>query len=510
MAIWDRLRTTFGGGGGNRMNGLKTIFDHERISFNANEVDRVKDSFRIYSGIYDEVAYVNSYGEIMKRPYVTLNMMNEVAKHMGSILYNEQCEISFKEGSIDEAFITHILEHNNFNKNFAQYVQVMLATGGLAVKPYYDATTGEIEFSWVLADTFIPLHSNSNAIAEAVVTSSSQVTEGRKTIYYTLLEFHEWHEGGIYAISNELYRSEYDDEIGERVPLEVLYDGLAEVTVYQNFSRPNFAYLKPYGFNNISPQSPLGLGICDNAKNTLEQINNAYDQYYWEIRQGKRRVIVSDHFMRTRIDPEGRPVHYFDGETDVYLALPAGIDNMKYKDITSDIRSQQYIESINKFVSTLEMQVGLSAGTFTFDGKSMKTATEVVSEDSATYRTRNSHLANVEQFIQELIISTCELARETYGTTGAPLYTGNIPKKEDVIVDFDDGVFLSKDSELKFWVTAVQAKIAPLQEAIMRVHNISEDDAAIWLAKIKQEQLVDDPYLLDKLAESSLLGDYKE
>ena len=100
MAIWDRLKTTFGGGGGNRMNGLKTIFDHERISFNADEVNRIKDSFRIYSGIYDEVAYVNSYGEIMKRPYVTLNMMNEVAKHMGSILYNEQCEISFRNISV--------------------------------------------------------------------------------------------------------------------------------------------------------------------------------------------------------------------------------------------------------------------------------------------------------------------------------------------------------------------------------------------------------------------------
>ena len=44
------------------------------------------------------------------------------------------------------------------------------------------------------------------------------------------------------------------------------------------------------------------------------------------------------------------------------------MDEMKYQDITQNIRAEQYITSINKFLSTLEMQVGLSTGTFYFDG----------------------------------------------------------------------------------------------------------------------------------------------
>ena len=57
-------------------------------------------------------------------------------------------------------------------------------------------------------------------------------------------------------------------------------------------------------------------------------------------------------------DAPGNVRTYFDEETDVFVGLPAGIDDMSKKDITSDPRTGQYIEAINKFLSTLEMQTG--------------------------------------------------------------------------------------------------------------------------------------------------------
>src|SRR5699024_2618615 len=123
------------------------------------------------------------------------------------------------------------LEHNDFMKNFSKHVQVMLATGGLTVKPYYDASNDEFEFSWGLADTFIPLRSNSNNISEAVITSHTQAVIGDKKAYYTLLEFHEWNNGR-YVITNELYRSDKSDVMGKRVPLSELYEDLNEETVF--------------------------------------------------------------------------------------------------------------------------------------------------------------------------------------------------------------------------------------------------------------------------------------
>lgn len=504
---------------------LETIFDHPEVEFDASEFERIEESFKMYAGNYEKVKYLNSMKEEKKRPYMHLNMLNVISDHMGSLLFNEKAEIKIagheatkvigedgkekitqSETKINKEFIEHVLEHNDFNKNFSKYVQVMLATGGLAVKPYYDSSTKEFEFSWALADAFIPLRSNTNAISEAVIPSYTQIVSGDKLYYYTLLEFHEWQDG-LYVIKNELYRSEDEDVLGKKVDLADVYEGLKEVTVYKNFTRPNFTYLSPNGFNNISPQSPLGLGIGDNAKQTLWQINDAYDQFHWEIKQGKRKVVVSDHFLKSRIDGAGRPIQYFDEDTDVFLAVPGDMDSSVHKDITSDIRSDQYIESINKFVSTLEMQVGLSAGTFSFDGASVKTATEVVSENSLTFRTRNSHLINIEKFITELIISLCELASETYDENGQPLYKGEIPTAEHINVDFDDGIFEDRSAKLDYYGRAVTLGLMPATKAMEEIWKVSEEDAIKWFRAIENERMGKDPNEAQARTESSLFGD---
>lgn len=490
---------------------LDTVFDHSKVGFNKEEFERINESFKMYSGEYPDVKYLNSRGNSRERPYVHLNMMNEVSKHLGSILFNEECKISFetKKKNIDVEFIEHALEHNDFMKNFSKYIQVMLATGGLVVKPYYDPGSQEFEFSWGLADTFIPLKSNSNNISEAVIPSYTQTVVGDKKVYYTLLEFHEW-EGSDYVITNELYRTDKPDKLGKRVELSELYEDVNEQTVFENFSRPSFAYVSPNGFNNINPQSPLGLGITDNAKTTLMQINDTYDQFHWEIKQGKRKVAVSDHFMQTETNMQGTPVQYFDDDTDIFQAMPGGMDDMVVKDLTLDIRSKEYIESLNKFFQVLEMQTGLSTGTFTFDGQSVKTATEVVSENSMTYRTRNSHLTSIEQFIQELIISLVELAQETVGLDGKPLYEGDIPSKQDIIVDFDDGIFTDKKQELDFMSKAKLTGIIPDIEIAKRVFSLTDEEAEKWMDMINQQEYRVDPEEIRKRAESSLLGDMKD
>lgn len=72
----------------------------------------------------------------------------------------------------------------------------------------------------------------------------------------------------------------------------------------------------------------------------------------------------------------------------------------------------------------------------------MKTATEVVSENSDTYQMRNSIVSLVEQSIKELVVSICEL--------GAlyDLYSGPIPTLEDVTVSLDDGVLPTRTLSL--------------------------------------------------------------
>lgn len=478
---------------------LKTINDHEKINIDPEELARIESSFNIYKGQYGKVKYLNSSGYAQERDYKSINLMKLSSSLLSGLVFNEQCDIVVSDSEDEEKtntyksandYIQHVFEHNDFIKNLSKYLEPMYATGGLAVRPYVDKATGELEFSWALANAFYPLRSNSNGISEGVIKSvTMKVIKGEK-VYYTLLEFHEW-EQGLYIISNELYKSDSSNEVGKRIPLTELFKELRERTEIRGLSRPLFNYVTPEGFNNINPHSPLGLGINDNSKSTLSKINDTYDQFWWEIKMGQRTVFVSDQMLSTLPTEDGRPPQQvFDPDTNVYKSMRMSGDGEFVKDVTSDIRTEQYIAAINQSLRTLEMELKLSVGTFSFDGKSMKTATEVVSENDLTYRTRNDHVHEVEKFIKGLIVSVLELAKAT-NINGKRLFVGDIPTFEHIGVDFDDGVFQDRSALLKFYGQAKTFGLIPTVEIIQRVFKVPKETAKDWLEQIQEEQAMD-------------------
>ncbi|MGK0551060.1 phage portal protein [Enterococcus faecalis] len=486
---------------------LNTINDHPKVNIDPIELKRIENDFREYRNDYGEITYINSNNVKQRRKYLALNMRKMTAEMMASLVFNEQVDIKIADPDANE-FIQHVFEHNDFKKNLTKYLEPMFAIGGLAVRPYVDMQTGELEFSWALANAFYPLRSTSNGISEGVLVFKTVETENGKTVYYTLLEFHEWKNGNI-QITNELYRSEDASIIGKRVPLGYngQYEGLKDKPTITGISKPIFNYLKPAGFNNFSLNSPLGIGICDNAVNTLKQINDTYDQFNWEIRMGQRTVIVSDHILDYRPDEQGNTLQpIFDPDVNVYRPMRMEQDNELIKDITRDIRTEQYTLAINQFLKTLEMQMQLSVGTFSFDGKSVKTATEVASENSLTFRTRNMHCNEVEKFIKGLIVSVLELAKGT-SFKGKRLYNGIIPSFEKISVNFDDGIFESLDQKLDFYSKAKTAGLVPVTEALKGLFKLTNEDALKWYQRIQQEETGLDVAEIENYMASKQLGD---
>lgn len=516
MNVIQRIKNFFKRGG-YALSGqtLKSINDHPKINIDPNELARIDKSMNQYRGDYPQIEYFNSDGQIKQRDYMFINMKKLTADVLAGLVFNEQCEIVVSDAKDEEEkenkfksandFIQHVFEHNKFKKNLADYLEPTFALGGLTVRPYVDQTTNEIEFSWALANAFYPLRSNSNGISEGVMKSITTRVERNKTIYYTLLEFHEWErdkEGkNIYVITNELYKSDNKGEIGKRVSLDEIYKGLQEKTYITGLTRPLFNYLKPSGFNNINPHSPLGLGITDNANPTLKKINDTYDQFWWEVKMGQRTVFVSDQMLSTIPDESGRPPkQVFDPDVNVYKSIHMGDGKEPVKDVTSDIRTEQYIAAINQSLRTLEMELKLSVGTFSFDGRSMKTATEIVSENDLTYKTRNDHVYEVEQFIKGLVVSVLELAK------ALKLFSGDIPSFEHIGVDFDDGVFQDRSALLRFYGQAKTFGFIPTTEAIQRIFKVPKDTARQWLDEIENEQPMD-PTELAYRKQRDLFGD---
>ncbi len=154
------------------------------------------------------------------------------------------------------------LYDNNFYNLFELNLEKGIAAGGFAVRPYID---GEIrlKISWIRADQFYPLRSNTNEVSECAIATKSIQTEGTR-ITYTLLEFHEWQDEK-YVISNELYKSDNSNVVGKQVPLSILYLSLAETVTLEGL-KGHFLLLQDTWCNNKSLESPLGVGIVDNAK----------------------------------------------------------------------------------------------------------------------------------------------------------------------------------------------------------------------------------------------------
>lgn len=457
---------------------LTNITDHPKIAVSSTEYERIRENVRYFSGRYPQVEYLDSNGTKNKRDFNHLPVGRTAAKKIASLVFNEQAEIKLDDKDANE-FIQKQLLNDRFTKNFERYLESCLALGGLAMRPYVD--DDKVRVSFIQAPVFLPLQSNTQDVASAAIVTKTIKSEGNKQRYYTLIEFHEWNKDG-YTITNELYKSDNQNVVGSRVLLSDLYEDLEEVVELNGLSRPLFTYLKTPGMNNKDINSPLGLSIFDNAKTTIDFLNTTYDEFMWEVKMGQRRVAVPSQMIKTEYNQDGDNVvvkREFEAGYNVYEQFDSGdMDKgIGITDLTTPIRSDDYIKAINKGLSLFEMQIGVSAGMFSFDGKSMKTATEIVSENSDTYQMRNSIVSLVEQSLKELIVSMLELAK------AYKLYTGNIPEMDKISINLDDGVFTDRNAELDYWIKVVNAGFGTDTMAIEKVLNVTPQKAK----KIKAE-----------------------
>ncbi|EME8251720.1 phage portal protein [Enterococcus faecium] len=479
--MFDKLKALFRIGGAKigMVETLNSITDHPKIAMSDSELSRIRNNKEIYRNVYGNIEYINSDGYRQTRPFHSLNVSKVVSRKLSKLVFNDGCNISLDDEKADE-FLQLVFADNKFRKNFGEELEAGYAIGGLALRPYVDTNSGKIKISFCRADTFFPLQSNTNDISEAAIATVTQQAEGQKTIYYTLLEFHEWVDEK-YRIRNELYRSEEQKQVGVRIPLNSLekYKNLQEETILDGFSRPLFVYIKLAGKNNINLDSPLSLGVIDNAKRQLTDINEKYDEFMWEIEEARRKILASDHFFRVKYDSNGKPVKRFDSKTSVFQRLKS--DELFIDEFAPSLRSTEFIASINFILRIIELQTGFSSGTFSFDGQSVKTATEIISENSETFSTRSDNVLIVEEALKELITTIFELA--------AAYKLFNPVKELGINIDFDDGVFQSQDAKADYYSKLVTAGLTSKLNAIQELTGATEKEAKRIVYEIRTENL---------------------
>ncbi len=90
---------------------------------------------------------------------------------------------------------------------------------------------------------------------------------------------------------------------------------------------------------------------------------------------------------------------------------------------------------------------------------------------------------------------------------GKKIFDGEIPTDEHIGVDFDDGVFQSRDALLTFYGKAKLFGFMPTIEIIQRIFKVPKETAEEWMKEIEQEQTEMDPIAISERASRRLFGE---
>lgn len=442
-----------------------------------------------------------------ERDLERMDTAKAICAELAGLIWNEQCEISVsQETGKDQLlgeFVHDVLMKNGFWIKMQEHIEQVLALGGGAIKVWYEEkrdgegnvtpNSGNIRLGFCMADQFVPTAWDNTQVTDGVFISR-QAKDG---YYYTRLEWHKW-DGLTYWISNEAYRAEYkqnsakepQDILGFRYPLSAVYPFLDEQTPLQGLSTSLFAYYRPAIANNLDDDSPLGVSIYANALSTLKALDICYDSFVQEFRLGRKRIIVPAQCLRTVQDPVTKESRrFFDATDEAYVALKSDdTDALKIQDNTVSLRVGEHEQAINALLSILCLQVGFSAGTFTFDrAQGLKTATEVISENSKTYKTIKSNQLQIKAAIDRVVDAIIQVA-SLYDVqwNGTSIRTLSAIGWETKVV-FDDSILQDRQTNINEGILLANNGLMSKKRFLMEKLGYTEEEAAQELEEIKQE-----------------------
>jgi A118 family predicted phage portal protein len=409
-----------------------------------------------------DYSFVPLDGRKHDRTRRTMNAAKMVCSELSRLVWSENPEIVADKPILD------FLESNDFYNQMTKFSEYGSAGGGFAIK-LFSPDGKNLRIDYVPPDCFIPVTWDNGGITEADFLDK-MVKDGKT---YIRVEKHRKTDGG-YNISSDVY-----EEDGNTVIKRSLADvGIVESDVPIKSTVPLFAYIATPEANNLSMFSPLGISIYANAEDTLESLDVAFDALSQEIVLGKKRIIVPATALRHITEVKsGKQVQYFDPSDEVYQAFSVEEkEGLKIVDNTVELRIEELRLAAQTLLDILAVQTGFSSGTFSFDGVSLKTATEVISESSKTFRTKQAYENQIGKGILGLIEAIKQIGT-LYGIKG----------KGDCNITWNDSVIEDRNSLTTYWTGRLTSKTCTLEDFLMKVDGLPEVAAKTKAADIRSK-----------------------
>lgn len=423
---------------------------------------------------------------------LTMNMPKKVCEDFAKLLWSEKVQIKLDKKKNTERLL-EVLENkeNNFKVNFPNFLERVFALGTGVTVEYKKEDKTLIDY--IDGDIVIPyMYTNSYINGLITVSRFTKGTDSKKK-YFTHITYHEFKDNK-YTKLNELYKSSDETTIGREVNFNDMFPNVLEFEEFIT-DNPHFQVWKPVIANNFDTDSLMGISIFANQIDKFKAIDTTYDSFNREFKTGKKRVLIDRTAVKKKadVDSEGNVnyVSYFDNNDEVYVAI-AGMNNQPVKEIDFNLRYQEHISSINAELNYISAGVGLGQNYYNFDGQGVKTATEVVSENSDTYRTKKHHEIMVNDCLYDLVKAICELEGITY---------------KSINIVFDDSIIEDENALIKRGLELYQNKVISLEKFMQKYLHYEESEIQEEMAKIQNENKLVQPEGMDFFGMNKEVGE---
>ena len=517
MTIRDRLRN-----GVNRVAESLEVF--KKDVFELDGVPAFREYYQLFIFVWQAIykGFYKAWHEVpihtihdpngKTRTMATMNAGKMACAQMARYVWNERCKITAtmdgrtntdEPDPLDE-FLQHVLTENRFGSALGDLLEKSFALGGAALKEWVevpkdengnDTGEGRIRIGYHMAGQFVPTSWDNSRVREAIFVSR----EAKDGFYYSVVEWHRW-EGETYCVTNELYRMpikeapEPQNILGWWYPLDAIYPLLSPSTSIPNMHHTAFQYFRPFGANWADDNSPLGMAIYSSALNTLHGLDIMFDSLQREFVLGKKRIIVPARAMRKVPPINGGtiPQTYFDADDEVYEALSIDdTDANKIVDNSVELRVEPHIAGINGNLAILCAQIGFDPGTLSFDQTNgLKTATEVVSENSKTFGTVQAHENNVRDALTEMVHAIFDLAVHYGLTWKGQSIESLISGGYHVSVKFDDSIIQDRAADIDEGLKLISAAVMSKRRFMIDTLGYTPEDADKELQQIADESKI--------------------
>ena len=412
----------------------------------------------IYKGVVPSFHNYKIYNgkQFVGRERKSLRMGKRICEDWANLLMNEKVQINVDDDALNER-IYKVFEENNFYVEANALIEKSFAFGSGAFTEYKD-NDGRIHIDYITADMIYPISWTGSTVTECAFVSVKVI--GGVSCYY--VNIHRI-AGGEYVVYNRLYEKDGFAEIS--LPSGVLGEW------HTGSMQAKFQIIRPNTVNNMEYESPLGISILANAWDEIRGIDLVYDSYMNEFTVGKKRIIVPETMAQRQLEKDGITEPVFDTNDTVFYAIPGKDDGTQMpKEIDMNIRGTEHKDALQQCLNLLSDKCGLGSDRYSYSRHEVKTATEVVSEQSELFRNLKKHEILLKSALIGLVRSLVEFMD----------YKGDVTVK----IDFDDSIIEDKGTEFTRRLQLVQSGVCAPWELRTYYLNETEDAAKKFCAEL--------------------------